>query len=302
MVTESEELPLFVYGSLKPGELAHEQIATMVRESALARLDGYGLWVRDGLPFAATHTGESVPGYLLFPRQEATDEFYRVVRAYEGSELYSEQTVVVDTPSGGVEARAFIGRRASRGHPEAMVHGAWSVRTDPLFVFGLDAVHRSAVNLLPKVRELRPGLVETAEFWDAFVPLQGLYLVLSSVVERYATLRFGQSLPPTEKFAVLDRDPRARAAVEEARPPEFSVVDSRSANSPRSTSRAPFTAWYQVRNNLTHRGKGGYHDIDLVRDAVIGLHDTMRHLIGAALTEPLRGTFTSPVRMLRTSP
>jgi hypothetical protein len=37
--------------------------------------------------------------------------------------------------------------------------------------------------------------------------------------------------------------------------------------------------WYQVRSNLSHRGKGAARDADIVREALIDVHDVLRLLL-----------------------
>jgi gamma-glutamylcyclotransferase (GGCT)/AIG2-like uncharacterized protein YtfP len=57
---------LFVYGSLKPGELGFEQIQLLVKNTTGAELHNYGLYVRDGLPVIKPEpTGEIVKGNIL---------------------------------------------------------------------------------------------------------------------------------------------------------------------------------------------------------------------------------------------
>ena len=63
-------------------------------------------------------------------------------------------------------------------------------------------------------------------------------------------------------------------------------------------------AWYQVRSNLTHRGKaGGFHDFELLEKALVGLHDAMRHLLAKQLplSDADRAAFASGDRLLRTT-
>ena len=40
----------FVYGSLKPSELGFRQIEHLIDDHEPARVDGYRIWIRDGLP------------------------------------------------------------------------------------------------------------------------------------------------------------------------------------------------------------------------------------------------------------
>ena len=297
---------LFVYGSLRPGQLAHNQIKDLIEPAEPACAQGFGLWVRDGLPYIAPADAGVVRGDLLRPKYGQDEEVYRRVRLYEGDDLYSERSLTVRCASGEqVQATAFVGRRVGRGNPEARVHGEWTADTDPLFVWGLDSITDAARALLKPIDGIPldvGGPVESREFWDAFVPLQGLYLVLCSVLERYTTLAFGSGLEPGERLTKLAEDDDAAKAVARAQPSPFKVLDSRNSASPKSVSAGrPFIAWYQARGNLTHRGKGARHDYILLADALVGLHDALRFLLALKLTPGSTDRFAPPGKLLRDS-
>lgn len=297
----TDALPLFVYGSLRSGQLAHHQIADLVEQPEPARIHGYGLWVRDGLPLLRPQRGETVWGEVLRPAAGKEATLSERVRQYEGDDLYTKTIETVEMVGGqAVEAHVFVGRRGERGRPEAMVHGDWSAQTDPLLTLGLDAITRASENLLPAARVSASdiGPVESEQFWQSFVPLQGLYLVLCTVLERYTALVYGPALDPMERLRRLRDDTDAIDAAAKADPPRVDAVDSRNATNPRSTAGRPFEAWYLVRSNLTHRGKGGYHDYELIMNALIGLHDALRYLLAAKLPQLAATGFASPDRLL----
>ena len=293
-------LPLFVYGSLRPGELAHRQITNLITRVQPATAHGLQLSVRDGLPFAQPEDHQSVEGDVLWPRRDRLQEFYRLVRDYEGTKLYSETDRSVTTADGEViSTRIFVGKRVTHANPEPLGE-RWTSAQDPLFSTGLDAISDAGR------RHFRKGLpalpADHPEFWRGFLPLQGLYLVLCTVLERYTALVFGPTVDPMKRVARLRDDPDAIEAVRLADPPALRVFDSRNAQVHYSApGRKPFDAWYQVRSNLTHRGKaGGIHDFRLVEKAVVGLHDAMRHLLAKQLplSDTDRAAFCSGEKLL----
>ncbi len=296
--------PLFVYGSLRPGQLAHHQIAPFVDRSEYAYADGYGIWVRDGLPFIEPAPNETVRGDLLWATPDSADKLHEQARAYESDELYDEKPLNVRIADGSnVQARAFMGKRTGRGNPEAMVHGEWSAQAEPLFIWGLDTITGIARQILAPI-EGHPRRVnapaESSEFWDAYIPLEGLYLALCSVLERYTTLAYGAGKDPMKRLSLLGCDPDAAEAVRLAHPPAIAAVDSRKAASPKTTAHhAPFAAWYLVRNNLSHRGKGAIHDYQLLADALVGLHDALRFLLDLKLTPESMQRFAPADKLLR---
>ena len=77
---------LFVYGSLKPGELGFEQIENLVSIHGAAELHDFALYVRDGLPVIGKPApGETVSGVLLSIHPGMEEEFWTVVTEYEGT-------------------------------------------------------------------------------------------------------------------------------------------------------------------------------------------------------------------------
>ena len=117
-------LTLFVYGSLKPGELGYEQIARFVYEFQIAELDGYSLYVRDGLPLIAKEQfSTGVSGYVLSIKNESVDDFWKLVFEYEGTTNYKFQdSIPVRVKNAEIMTGAFVGRKISKGNPVRLQH------------------------------------------------------------------------------------------------------------------------------------------------------------------------------------
>jgi len=104
---------LFVYGSLKPGELGFEQIEAMVSKYSAAELHDFALYVRDGLPIIRKPApGETVDGVLLTINAEMEEDFWQVVTEYEGTTNYKfENSIPVISVGKEHLSGAFIGRK-----------------------------------------------------------------------------------------------------------------------------------------------------------------------------------------------
>jgi hypothetical protein len=136
----------------------------------------------------------------------------------------------------------------------------------------MDAILRAARTIPMGAGGDAPGVVETPEFWDRFVPLQGLYLVLCSVLERYTALRFGPALDPMRRITLLDGASDASAAARAVDPPAMEVSDTRNLE----------------RTSIEHKPF----------EALVGLHDALRMLIASELPASSRGAFGSGEMML----
>jgi gamma-glutamylcyclotransferase (GGCT)/AIG2-like uncharacterized protein YtfP len=265
-----------VYGTLRPGELAYRHIAALVEHAEPAVLHGWQLTVRDGLPLARPQEHSRIVGDLLCPQPDARTDLADAISAYEGTDLYARCVLAVSTASGHRSATVYIGKRPRIGNP--VDHDrSWRSVEDPLLSSGLDAVAKLARDHFASVQ---PMPADMSGFWEAFVPLQGLYLTLCSILERYTSLVFGPAVEPTRRVASLRDDPDAQLAIAETHPPEIRVVDSRDPESAVSApGRKAFDAWYQARSNLSHRGKAAYTDFWLIERSLVGLHDALRRLI-----------------------
>lgn len=116
--TELEDLPLFVYGSLRPGGAAWRLVADLVQEVGEARTAGRLHDTPHGWPAADLGAEGRVHGVLLEPRDpDAAVALVEQVDLYEGApRLFRRRAVVVET--------------ATRGRGWAMAYG-WAHGTPP---------------------------------------------------------------------------------------------------------------------------------------------------------------------------
>jgi gamma-glutamylcyclotransferase (GGCT)/AIG2-like uncharacterized protein YtfP len=277
----TELTPHFVYGTLRPGELAHHQLSAHISRIEPATLGGYRLYVRDGLPFITAEEGHSVQGELLHPADAMLAD---KISAYEGTKLYYPQLAEVGVVDGRASAVVYIGRSPTKGNA-APVDRPWSSAGDPLITDGLRVLGCLGAEHFADPRR-GPVPADMTGFWDRFIPLQGLYLSLASVLERYTALTVGPNVEPTARVVGMDADPDAQAAVRQAKPPPITVVRS---DNLQKTLRAPgsksWQAWYAVRSNLSHRGKSALTDFKLLERAIVGLHDALRIVVASKLTD-----------------
>jgi hypothetical protein len=111
--------------------------------------------------------------------------------------------------------------------------------------------------------------------WPRLFCLQMAYVLFWAVMERYAALAYGPNLEPMEKVRQIGADPLFQAALQSTVERTHRVFDSRDPAS-RATLhvRHPGSSakyYYQVRCNMSHRGKGAWQDGELVRQSLIEL-------------------------------
>lgn len=272
--------PLFVYGLLQPGELAHSVVEGYLARRCCATARG-ALWLRDGLPLFDLGGHEEVQGHLLW--FDGTQDGWNAVRSFEPASQYKWSLVAVAMEGGehGV-ANVLCGKKLHTGTAGECV-AEWSARLDPVFVEGIDEVRCLVLDTAPEGVDVQP---DRPELWRQFFRLQATYLLLWSIVERYTALRFGPALDPGERVGLLGEDASFLAAVVGSGAQPDVVVDSRNPDKklplrPDGSGAAKY--FYQVRSNLSHRGKGAFQDSRLVLKALVELHDTMRLLLAQQL-------------------
>jgi hypothetical protein len=277
-------LPFFAYGSFKPGELAFTQIENCLDKPPIAAIAPGSLKVRDGLPLFDYHVdGGAILGFILTFRQEKRIMAYETICRFEPKELYSWKDVSLTSPP--VRANLLVGKKPLKGRPHDIEGNEWSFRMDPVFQYGLPII-RETVDTIGK-DPFQSSSAKKFE-WSRFFRLQMAYLLLWSAMERFSTFAYGPGLGPKKRVSTLGSDPRFQ-----------NCVEKRLSNLNRevSDSRDPGTRYlldemhpeeaadylYQVRSNLSHRGKGAFSDGEIVRESLILLLAVIEDML--SLTE-----------------
>jgi gamma-glutamylcyclotransferase (GGCT)/AIG2-like uncharacterized protein YtfP len=128
-------LPLFVYGTLRPGERAWRwYLGGLAARHVPGRLDGYGLFGRTRpYPFAAPVPGLAVSGALVWVEEGAAEAVLRRLDEYEGAvgpdPLYRRRQEEIATSDGRQAAWVWVAGPRLRPDPdELIVSGDWLER------------------------------------------------------------------------------------------------------------------------------------------------------------------------------
>jgi hypothetical protein len=261
--------PFFAYGLFRPGQLAFFQLRELVSKVAEpARVTGT-LLLRDGLPIMDPQGQGCTKGALLTFLPERAADAYDRISAMEPDKHYRWYEVELD----GVSANVLVGRSPRKGSVPCE-DAEWNGWNDPLFTAALDVVEETLKsqdfdwNLKPLFR------------------LQMAYLLLWSSIERYVSLRYHLGDKVTEKVGQLAHESAfaksllqyvkdSREIYRADRPGEKEVLDSQSPDK-------AVRYYYQVRSNITHRGKGVVRDYELLQNSLAELLPIFRDVLRAA--------------------
>jgi len=254
----NKALPFFVYGALKPGMPAFHRIQPLALEPfEPARVEG-SLYVRDGLPLLILEPGMT-EGYLLRWKHGSEEDGYRLVCEFEPPKHYQWAEVTLES---GIKANALVARFRNKGNPQPLFSSVWRLADDPGFGEGL-----------PVVREATEEL-ESATWndWQRFFRAQMAYLLLWSVLERLSALCFGPGEDPHKRVTSLAELPGMGELVKSHVQRADRVSDSRDPSQSYelngSDAKKCFQYYYQVRSNLSHRGKGVYNEFAKVKESL----------------------------------
>lgn len=268
-------LPLFAYGLLKPGELGWLRIRTFVAKQLSGCTATGRMLQRDGLALMAPGT-RPVQGALLWFHQDRTPEALDTIADLE-AHLYVWDTCRVVDPTGiSHEANVLHGQSLHGAHD---LEEPWSSRTDPIFQpdVGLDIVRNIAT------AEYGNGVARESLY------LQAAYLMVLTIVERYAAIRYGIGGDVWPKLKSLAKEEAFADALRRHVHREDSI--RRSDNPAKKATLDPANAvksmdyYYAVRSNVTHRGKAGIGDVERLRRCVDGLTAVFGDVLAAAFAE-----------------
>ena len=265
-------MPFFAYDSLKPGEPAHDQISGFLASNPVPGAIQGTLWIRDGLPLLEVAGGDRVEGFLLHFKSESAALVYETICRFEPRKHYCwKDGAVLLEPA--VRANVLIGKRLGRGRAAHLETSSWTVLDDPVFRFGLGVVH-DAIECDAAVKFERPPPEHFD--WPRFFRLQMAYLLLWSAIERYTALRIGAGLDPMARIKQFGRHDVFHAAFTSAKVSRKDrICDSKDPEDSfaldASDPSSAILYYYQVRNNLSHRGKGACADGEIVRKSLVEL-------------------------------
>jgi hypothetical protein len=241
------DLPFFAYGLFKPGQLGFLRLRELVEQSEPDCALRGTLLERDGLPIVDEDGMGTVRGSLIFFHRRTLIEAYLRIIEIEPDKHYRWGIGRVETRRGIREANVLFGKSPRRGS-DALGQSDWDGKRDPLFTSALEVVQEVANQNVEFEWNLKP-----------LFRLQMAYLLLWSAIERYVSLRYHlggdvyskvKRLAKEEAFIVSLREqaPGRRVLYRTDKPGEREVLDV--SNPDKSLG-----YYYQVRSNITHRGK-----------------------------------------------
>jgi hypothetical protein len=271
-------LPYFAYGLFRPGEPLHRYIQDLLDGAPIAATISGSLRVRDGLPLLKMHSDGDVRGSVLRFAPGLGDSAYEQIGKREPRKHYRWETAgLADPPD--MRVNLLVGRKPDKGSVDCEA-GEWRSARDALLRDGLALVSSMAENHSSVPFRSAPS--DSFE-WERFFALQMTYLFLWTVIERYAALAYGPDLKPNQKATRLGEDRLFWTLLKETVQRTHLLFDTQDPDTTyrldSANPRKSALYYFQVRNNITHRGKGAWQDAETVRQSLRELLTIMDEMI-----------------------
>jgi len=263
-------LPVFAYGQFARGEPAYFQIRDFVEGEPSTHVISGALFERDGYAILQQGGQDTVEGSLIRFRADAAEAAYRRICEFEPQPHFKWESVAVD----GTVANVLSGRSPGKGS-DRYEGSRWHGWRDPYFV--------EAPRL---IRDVLDDVSDFAGPPSDVLRMQMAYMLLWTCIERFLVLRHGPAEPMenVRRLAIEDGFVEGLAAIDGL---DRRVRDSRNPeNSERLDVGKPIKAalyYYQVRSNVTHRGKASaVRDFKTLRRALVELLDLFEAMVAKA--------------------
>jgi len=273
---------LFVYGTLKRGEIAYSQIEDYVEDVFSAELSGYELGIRDGLPVIFEQKEFKVSGELLIPKKGSEEKFWQKIENYESSKLYSKKSIKINLGQEIRESVTYVAKKEKGTSYISLPTSSWTTLNYPHFAYAFPILLNSIKNF--KLESYPADMY--FDYWKYMNELQQKYLLLVSHLENIAMLIFGPSNDsgPTSRIKQLGNSVEWGTAFSNVKNQSglqsYKVNDVRNLEDQYDNESAYWAIlmYYQIRNNLTHQGKSG-NDCKLIYDALQDLSKLIKEFL-----------------------
>jgi hypothetical protein len=244
--------PFFAYGIFKPSQLGFLQLKQLVSTVSMPCSVAGTLRIRDGLPILSLEGTGNVTGVILFFKERLNADAYDRIAALEPEKQYRWE----ELKSGDTTVNVLVGKSPNRGSV-ACEDREWDGRKDPLFTVALEVIEE----ILQQNRDFDWSLKPSFR-------LQMAYLLLWSAIERYVSLRYHLRENAVRKVNELADEPNFCAALKaHVKTPRHVYSASGPEEKVGLDPNKPLAAlkyYYQVRSNITHRGKAATMDHNVV--------------------------------------
>lgn len=266
------ELPFFSYGIFRPGEIPFIGIIDFIDKIEKLTIKG-SVQIRDGVYLFSDEYEDNVNGFLIYFKSHLTKKAYDFINSLEPNKIFrwSERLDKNSNPF-----NILIGKSPNKGSESIKeLHYIYSTTNDPYFTTGLTMLREFK---LPQCDfELRGSF-----------KIQMNYMFLWTIIERFTFLRYSLGGKPNSRIKSLANNEHFIKGLKKYVKKERQIIDTQELKNYTLNLDDPKKAiayYYQVRNNLTHRGKGISNDYYILMECYKELLNIIEFVIKNTIEE-----------------
>ncbi len=280
MLPTDISLPFFAYGIFRPGELSFLIIEEFVDKERVEKKEILGsLMLRDGLTFFFEESTSTVSGYLIPFKKGEELKAYEVISNLEPKNLYFWKEINgfnILFGKSPTKNSITIPRYYESIKELHLKNDDYSIWFDPYFLNCLDTIKKFNATIN------EDDFIKSEPDWLLFFEMQKNYLLLWIVIERFTTLRYGFK-NPNNRISALGSDDFWQSAVTKYVKRKHIIYSTESPSTKAEINLEKqlksVAYYYQIRSNLTHRGKGVGQDFKTLKISLDELLKIMRFVI-----------------------
>lgn len=259
-------LPFFSYGVFRPGEISFLGIRNFVCSVYPMQIPG-DLVLRDGITLYKKSENQYVNGYLIHFKNGKSQDAYEYINGLEPRKLFKWK---IETLTENRRFNILYGIKPDRGSDDIREANWKSIWDDPFFTSAIEVLEEAPLedfewNLKPLFK------------------LQMRYMLLWTILERFSFLRYSFGGAPSERNKLLASNEYFIEALKiftKGNRTVFSTEDpddktTLDINNPKKS----LDYYYQVRCNITHRGKAVTRDYYTVKHSFEELLEITKYML-----------------------
>ncbi len=260
-----ENLPFFSYGFFRPGEISFLGIKDFVASAIANTIEG-DLVLRDEVTLFKDSKNQTVEGYLINFKPEFANDAYSFINSLEPKKLFKWKVKYIENISFNI----LYGVKPDRGSDDIREADWKTIWDDPFFTSALDVLSE-----MPNEKfewDLKP-----------LFKLQMKYMLLWTILERFSFLRYSFGGGPSARNKLLAENKYYKEALLKFVNNERTVYSSEDPDEKTTLSfqnpKKSLDYYYQVRCNITHRGKAVTRDHETVEKSFNELFEITKFIL-----------------------
>lgn len=261
-------LPFFAYGIFRKGQISYPLIKQYIENPVKQATVKGRLLIRDGVPIldSRRNDGEVLGDLIEFISGAANDAYKKIAELEPGKQYYWG---VTETNFG--EANVLMGRSPDKG-ADAYEVNEWNSWDDPLFKASIELIEETIAD------------VTLDDEGKQFLRLQMAYMLLWAAIERFIALRYIMGGEEVMKKIARLAENKTFVNCLKNYPAKirkiYKTTDLSNAYSfEPEYPKACIDYYYQIRSNVTHRGKAAAVDAVLVSQALSELTEIFKEVL-----------------------